>query len=84
MERAAIKEAARKGAEVRPRFFVCLFFIRIYSLYGGRFIVTIPIRLILYISYIAPLSLPLKPLPASETWVLNAPRGQVGALANIR
>jgi hypothetical protein len=29
----------------------------------GEFIVTIPIRLILYIIYIDPLSLPLSPLP---------------------
>jgi hypothetical protein len=30
---------------------------------GGGFVVTILIRLILYISYIAPWSLPLSPLP---------------------
>jgi hypothetical protein len=32
------------------------FLIRLYSLYGGGFIVTIPVRLILYINYISPLS----------------------------
>jgi hypothetical protein len=38
-------------------FFYYKFFVRIYSLYGGRggFVVTIPIRLILYIIYIAPI-----------------------------
>jgi hypothetical protein len=35
------------------QFFYYKFFIRIYSLYRGGFIVTIPIRLILYINYIA-------------------------------
>jgi hypothetical protein len=44
-------------------FFIYKIFIRIYSLYGGGFIVTILIRLILYITYIAPLSVPLNPVP---------------------
>jgi hypothetical protein len=43
------------------------FFIRIYLLHGGGFIVTIPIRLILCIIYIAPSSLPLSSLPAPLT-----------------
>jgi hypothetical protein len=43
-------------------FFIIKFFIRKYSLYGG-FIVTILIKLILYIGYITPSSLPISPLP---------------------
>jgi hypothetical protein len=42
-------------------FFVC--FIRIYSLYRQEFVVTIPVRPILYIVYIAPIICPLNPLP---------------------
>jgi hypothetical protein len=39
------------------------FFIRIYSLYRGRFVVTIPISLILYIIYIDSIVSPSQPPP---------------------
>jgi hypothetical protein len=45
--------------------YIFLNFIRIYSLYRREFIVTFPIRLILYISYIVPIISPLNSLPAS-------------------
>jgi hypothetical protein len=38
-------------------------FLFVYTHYTGGFIVTIPVRLILYMSYIVPMSLPLYPLP---------------------
>jgi hypothetical protein len=39
------------------------FFIRVYLLHRGEFIVTIPIRLIVYISYIVPIISPPQPPP---------------------
>jgi hypothetical protein len=44
-------------------WYIHIIFIRIYSLYGVRFLVTIPIRLILYIIYIAPIVSPPQPTP---------------------
>jgi hypothetical protein len=44
-------------------FFLNNFLIRIYSLYRGGFVVTSLIRLILYVIYITPSSLPLSPFP---------------------
>jgi hypothetical protein len=41
------------------------FFLGYIHYTGGEFVVTIPIRLMLYIIYIAPSSLPLYPLPTS-------------------
>jgi hypothetical protein len=46
-----------------PSFFFIIIFIRIYSLYRVGFTVTILIRLIVYIIYIAPIVSPSHPLP---------------------